>query len=362
MKNQLRVLVVGCGFVSTMLHLPLLTNFKDVSVAGICELDDAKGIDACARFHVKNRYTDFKKAIAEVKPDLVDICTPPKSHAPLATLAIENQIPCVIEKPLTSTLEEADELIRLSNKNDVPIFPMHTYSYLPCFRRAKKMFEAGTVGDLVSVETKYLVNFRRERYVQSNHWVHGLPAGILFSEITPHLVMMLLDYLDKPESIEFSMKKLSDVSYVTADELHAILTSANRIGLLGLSYNSPIASHRLTIIGKKGVIDAESCTQTVVLHKAADMILGPTARAKWFVADSLQRSSSFGSVAFNALVGRYKMLSEGHRFLLRACISHLNDNAPFPVELEKCKEVVRILELLTSSAQSTTQKAVAIQQ
>jgi predicted dehydrogenase len=353
MKNKIKVLVIGSGFAAKLLHLPVWKGFDDAEIVGICDIDKKSAINAAQIFGVKNTYDTLEAGLCKETPDLIDICTPPRMHASLSKQAIEAGIPCMIEKPFTTTTSEADELIGLSEKKNVKLFVLHTYSYLPCFRKAKKMFDEGAIGELVSVNTNYLVNFGSERYVQSNHWAHNLPAGILFSEITPHLLMLLLDYIGVPETVECKAYKLSTIPYVNADELHAVLKSSNHLAQVGLSYNSPIANHNLCIVGTTGIIEAESCTQTVVLHKQAKTSSGPVYRAKWFFSESLQRFTNFSSVSINTAIGRYRVSSEGHRFLMRKCISNLLGDGDYPVELAKSREVVRLLNLIGDTVVKT---------
>jgi predicted dehydrogenase len=238
---------------------------------------------------------------------------------------------------------------------------LHNYSYVPCIRNARHAIAGGKLGRVILAETRYFTSLQRERYYAADHWIHKLPGGV-FSDILPHLLMLLLDFVGVvvAESKVLTMKR-SDLSYVVADELKMTMTSASKVvGYVGLSFNSPVLYHTTDVICEQGVLFVDHVTGTVVYRKSPGLALtdreagSAVSRGSWALQEILQKSAGFVTVAANTALGRYRLLAEGHRFLFEECFRALNSGSEYPVSLEKCREVVRLLESVSFNVGQTS--------
>jgi predicted dehydrogenase len=74
-------------------------------------------------------FTDYKDLLGKV--DAVSISSPTPLHYEIAKFCLENKIHCLVEKPITTTIEQADELIDISNKNNVILQIGHIERFNP---------------------------------------------------------------------------------------------------------------------------------------------------------------------------------------------------------------------------------------
>lgn len=352
-RQRFRVALVGCGYIARRVHLPLLRNSKNVDLVALCDIDSKKATEASKEYGVRNTYTHLTDIPESETPDIVDVCTPPATHVRIVKEAFEMGCHCFLEKPITVRVSEADELIQISREKGLKLFVLHNYSYVPCIRKARQIISKGKLGKPLWAETRYLTSLERERFYDSNHWIHKLPGGILNSELLPHLLMLILDFVGSP-MIESKLitNKVRNLPYVPADELKmSMLSSTKALGYVGLSFNSPIFSHTMEVIGDRGGIFVDHLTQTVVYRKvpassshADSEVTSPIRRGSWALSELLQKLTGVTAVAMNTTLGRYKMMSEGHRYLFERAFDELNGGPRYPVDLEKCREVVRLLE------------------
>jgi len=350
-KSDLNVAVVGCGFIASTVHLPLLTRFRGVKVTAVCDVEKNKALEISRRFQIPTAYADLELMLKEEKPDLVDICTPPDCHADQLLRCFEMGYSCMVEKPLTTHSRDAGKLVSLAKEKSLDLFVLHTYSYLPCFRKAKSMLAEGRIGNLSTVDIRYLTPLKSERYFGSNHWAHKLPAGILSSEITPHLLMLLLDVLGKIDEARIFANKTTDLSYIAADELRMILRSDPSVGCLSLLYNSPVTVFTLELIGDKGYLFVDGNSESVIYHKAESTSITRRtfSRGLWSLSDIWQRSAGLVATTLNVLLRRYKVVADGHRYLMKECFSALRGESSYPVDNQKACEVVELLEKIYQS-------------
>lgn len=88
--------------------------------------------------------------------DFVVIVTPNNSHHPIAKACLEAGLNVVIDKPMTTTSEEARELAHLANEKGLVCAVTYTYSGYPMIREAAEIVRRGTLGTIRRVEARYL--------------------------------------------------------------------------------------------------------------------------------------------------------------------------------------------------------------
>ena len=87
--------------------------------------------------------------------DLVSIVTPNHVHHPVAKLFMEAGINIVCDKPMTTTLEEAEDLCRTAKSNDRVFAVTYTYTGYPMVKQAKKLIADGVLGNIRKVVIEY---------------------------------------------------------------------------------------------------------------------------------------------------------------------------------------------------------------
>lgn len=112
--ENIRIGIVGVGHLGK-LHLKNLLDIKSVECSGIFDIDVEKANSISEEFKVKSFHSldDLFRL-----SDAVIIATPTSSHFEVGKLALENNLHIFIEKPITSTVEEADELIKLGREKN----------------------------------------------------------------------------------------------------------------------------------------------------------------------------------------------------------------------------------------------------
>ena len=143
-----RTAIIGLGYFGPN----LLRNFAAQSD---CEMVMACDIKEDHLNKVKRTYpsvqctTDAEDIFKDPSIELVLIATPTSAHFPLAKKALESGKHVLIEKPITSTVAEADELIALAKKQNLMIFTDHTFCFAPAVEKMASYVEKKDLGDLL---------------------------------------------------------------------------------------------------------------------------------------------------------------------------------------------------------------------
>ncbi len=133
--KKLKVGVIGIGRLGSI-HTRVYDELQEVDLVGICDIDPQKLEKAIKQFKVPT-YLDYKELINKV--DAISIAVPTKKHFQIAKDFIENNIPLLIEKPITNKLAQAEELITLAKKHNVIMQVGHVERFNSAFSAVQKI-------------------------------------------------------------------------------------------------------------------------------------------------------------------------------------------------------------------------------
>ena len=163
--RRVRLGMVGGGqgaFIGGVHRMAARLDDRYELVAGALSSDAARATVSAAELHIaaERSYADYrdmarKEAAREDGIDAVAIVTPNHLHGRIATAFLNAGIDVVCEKPLTSTLDEALELVQLVRRSGRLFALTHNYSGYPMVRQAREMVAAGEIGEIRVVHAEY---------------------------------------------------------------------------------------------------------------------------------------------------------------------------------------------------------------
>ena len=147
---MLKAGVLGAGHLGKI-HLRLLNQSEKYELVGFYDADEtnAKKVEAEFGYTYFNSVDELIKAV-----DMVDIVTPTLSHYDCAKQAIAEDKNIFLEKPITNTVEEAEEIRRLVASNNVKGQVGHVERFNPAFIAVKEM-----INSPMFIETHRLAEF-----------------------------------------------------------------------------------------------------------------------------------------------------------------------------------------------------------
>ncbi len=131
--SAMKIALIGCGEAGYEMHLPALTQMKNVSVVGVCDTDAAHRERASSRYK-HPAFEDYREMLAGTKPDVVIVATPPDSHVTICLDAVASGAHVICEKPFVSRVDEGYAIIEAAKKGNVRIALNHEFREMPIFR------------------------------------------------------------------------------------------------------------------------------------------------------------------------------------------------------------------------------------
>ncbi|HEY3269415.1 MAG TPA: Gfo/Idh/MocA family oxidoreductase [Armatimonadota bacterium] len=191
--RKLRVGMVGGGGPANFFGGPhrtaiLMDNSAELT-AGALRSSAEGSLQSARELHFARGYPDYQTLIREEaalsdgeRIDYVTIVTPNDSHYAIAKAALEAGFPVLCEKPLTMTLAESRDLVRLANECKLPFNVAYTYTGFPMVMLARELVRGGDVGEVRKVEAWYPLGWlasREDEKGQQAAWrVNPAKAGV----------------------------------------------------------------------------------------------------------------------------------------------------------------------------------------
>lgn len=140
-----RLAVLGAGFWARF-QLAAWRELEGVECVALCDRECSRARKLAEEHGVQAVYEDAEELLKKEKPDFVDIITSPASHAELVQLAALHRTPVICQKPMASSLREAEELVRTCRERGVPLLVHENWRWQAPIRALKRVLEQGTIG------------------------------------------------------------------------------------------------------------------------------------------------------------------------------------------------------------------------
>ena len=152
--KQIKTAIFGTGFIGRV-HLDAVRRLESVETAALADTNIDLAQHLGAGFAIPTVVADYRAILANPAIDAVHICTPNAQHFSMAREALEAGKHVVCEKPLATTVEEAEELVALAARKGLRNAVCHNLRYYPMVQQLRRMREAGELGEILSVQGSY---------------------------------------------------------------------------------------------------------------------------------------------------------------------------------------------------------------
>lgn len=164
MSNQLRAGLVGCGSVSQrgiLPHLSLPDAREKIQLTAVVDAVPERAQETAARFNVPAHYSRLEDMLAADNVDVVFVATPIPFHFQNALLAINAGKHVYVQKTMTTTLEQADELLAARDRAGVKLAAAPGFELFPTAQEMRERVQQGILGPVYLAYT-YTIGFGHE--------------------------------------------------------------------------------------------------------------------------------------------------------------------------------------------------------
>ena len=337
-NGVLRVAIVGAGNIATE-HLSVWQKIDGVEVSAVCDvnLNAARVMAAAAN---ATPYDDFEVLIRDERTDIIDICTPPRSHVPLALAAMDAGRHVLVEKPMAMDSAGAAALVEKQRASSVQLGVMHNWLFHPVIWRARTLVDRGEIGEVLTVNIQMVDSKDDAMIADSSHWCHALPGG-RFGESLIHPVYLVQAFVGPGRVDGVVAAKRGDYPWVRVDEVHATLVGERGTGTIYSSFNAPRKMVVIELFGTQGILRLDMISHTLVLLR--DQTEG---RMRKIAGNFQEASQVVESTLRSAVLHASRQAQPGHERYMRQFVKALNGGGPLPVTPAEAHSAVQALEEL----------------
>jgi predicted dehydrogenase len=257
---MINVGVIGYGYWGPN----IVRNFNSIDgakVVALCDLNTESLNKAKKTYPALELATDPETMARSSKIDAVAIITPVFTHFELAKKALENGKHVFVEKPFTSTADQAKELVELAEKQNLKIMVDHTFLFTGAVKKIKQLLDEGALGRL------YYYDSMRVNLGLFQHDVN------VVWDLAPH-DFSVMDYLIEEKPLALSAtgaihyNGFEDVAYVT------VYCENNVIAHFNVNWLSPVKVRTTLLGGDKKMLlwnDLEPDEKLKVYDKGVDV-------------------------------------------------------------------------------------------
>lgn len=238
---MINVGIVGYGYWGPN----LVRNFnscKNTHVVAVCDTRREQLAKMKALYPAVASETDFQRLLVNPQIDAIAIATSVASHYPLALKALEAGKHIFVEKPFTTTVEQAQKLIDEAAKRKLTIQVDHTFLYTGAVRKIKELVNTGELGDLYYFDS-----------VRVNLGLFQHDVNVLWDLAVHDLAIM--DYILGQEPKAISATGVSHVQGQPEDVAHmTCFFNNNLMSHFHVNWLAPVKIRQTLIGGSKKMI------------------------------------------------------------------------------------------------------------
>lgn len=258
--KQTNVGVIGVGSMGYN-HVRIYSELENANLLAISDM--VRGtLDKVSKEFNTVGYVDYDNILQIDDIELVNICVPTVFHHDVVMRAIEAGKNVLVEKPIASKLNEAEEMIKAAEDAGVTLATGHVERFNPAVRVAKKLIDEGAIGEVVTANSKRLGPFPpRIRDV-------GVAIDLAIHDID------IFNYLFNSRANTVFANMSSKLKNCEFEDHAEIMTKYDSgvLSILETNWLTPYKKRQLNITGIDGIISVDYGNQTVTLFKENNQV------------------------------------------------------------------------------------------
>lgn len=258
--RPLRAAVIGCGAIAYD-HFKFLTASRTAELVGLCDRSRAMAGAAATMIERDVRiFTDSSEMLAELKPDIVHVLTPPQTHDALVRQALDANAHVVCEKPMCGTAAETAALIDAAATAGRELVESRNLLFNDTVIDLMRLIADGRLGGVRECDILLSLDFVQGPFGDTNLAGPGvaLPGGAVH-DFLPHLVYLFqtLAGVETADAVMGEVTNRSGNPRVGYDSMDVLTRAGTVRGRLRIATDLEPSAFRINIRGTDGSAEAD---------------------------------------------------------------------------------------------------------
>jgi predicted dehydrogenase len=237
------IAVVGFGYWGPNVVRNIVER-PELCLIGLCERDPSRAEIFSRRYPGPKVETDLDVLLMDPRVQAVAVATPPRTHYELVRRALEAGKHVLVEKPLATTVAQAEELIEIADRAERVLMPGHTFVYSPPVNKVRELIRSGALGDVY--------------FITSSRMNLGLyQSDGVISDLAPHDLSILLYWLDRPVTHVAAAGQSIFQDGVPETAFLTVTFAGGTTANVQISWLAPRKVRQMVVVGSKRMVQYE---------------------------------------------------------------------------------------------------------
>ncbi len=235
---------------------------KDLGcLAAICDLEAARAKEIANKHGVES-YSSIDDMLGKEKLDGCLVCTPTKTHAAVAKKMMEQGVNTFVEKPMSFSSKECEEMMEVAEKKKVVLTSGYVERFNPAVSDARKLIEGGMYGDPMMIE------FHRENRMP----LHIKDVGVIY-DTSVHDIDAAMFLFDSRPNVVFAR---AGKRFHTFEDFATIMLGfeGQKVAVIASNWLTPKKVRTFSAVCTDGIITGDFLTQEIRIDHA-DATIAP---------------------------------------------------------------------------------------
>jgi len=152
--KPLRVAVVGTGYFGRF-HYSAWQRMNDVELVGLHTLDNASATSFKNEFGVNAIFDSVASLLENSNADLVDIVSPPPTHADIIRQCMDANVAVACQKPFCGSVSEAKRIVEQINEQQALVVVHENFRFQPWYEQIKHIIDGGKLGKVYEIHFNF---------------------------------------------------------------------------------------------------------------------------------------------------------------------------------------------------------------
>ena len=264
-NKKLNALIIGLGSISLRHRKNLKLLCPNIHIIGLPSSGKIENKDTDLIDEVILSIDEIKKKI-----DFAIIASPSTFHFKYLKILFSERIPCLIEKPLAHNLHDAEQIMDIYNKTNIPACVGYCLRYMPSAIKMKEILDQKVLGKIYNVFVnvgQYLPDWRPSKNYQNTVSAKKFLGGGALLELSHEIDY--IQWLFGSLKVKYAKLRTSKELNLDVEDLGDIIFESNKENILcnlHLDFLQKKPQRTCSIIGEKGRIDWDLIKNTIKFH------------------------------------------------------------------------------------------------
>ncbi len=229
-------------------------------LAVICDLDAARAKEIAAKYGAQ-AYSSIEEMLDKERLDGCLVCTPTKTHATVAKKVMEHGVNTFVEKPMSFSSKECEEMMHVAEKKKVILTSGYVERFNPAVSDARKLIEGGMYGDPMMIE------FHRENRMP----LHIKDVGVIYDTSVHDIDAAMFLFGSRPNVVFARAGK----RFHSFEDFATIMLGfeGQKVAIIASNWLTPKKVRTFSAVCTDGIITGDFLTQEIKIDHAEATIM-----------------------------------------------------------------------------------------